>query len=166
MNYLSPRLILPHPNASCRISPMNQPGTSSKRGSFGVPKYIVKNLYERNKELSLLPQYRKYWPRLRGGAVVARWAHNPKVVRSSRAPATKKRLANANLFFFGFRDGPFVRKWDERSVPAFLFQTFETLVTLITAEILSPLSILSIVPAFTYFNPLIPYNCLYLVRYC
>ena len=55
---------------------------------------------------------------------------------------------------------------DERSVPAFLFQTFETLVTLITAEILSPLSILSIVPAFTYFNPLIPYNCLYLVRYC
>ena len=57
-------------------------------------------------------------------------------------------------------------KWDERSVPAFLFQTFETLVTLITAEILSPLSILSIVPAFTYFNPLIPYNCLYLVRYC
>ena len=60
----------------------------------------------------------------------------------------------------------FFRKWDERSVPAFLFQTFETLVTLITAEILSPLSILSIVPAFTYFNPLIPYNCLYLVRYC
>ncbi len=25
----------------------------------------------------------------RDGAVVARWAHNPKVVRSSRAPATK-----------------------------------------------------------------------------
>ena len=35
----------------------------------------------------------------RDGAEVARWAHNPKVVRSSRAPATKKRLANANLFF-------------------------------------------------------------------
>ena len=26
----------------------------------------------------------------RGGAVVARWAHNPKVVSSSLAPATKK----------------------------------------------------------------------------
>ena len=26
----------------------------------------------------------------RSGAVVARWAHNPKVVRSSRASATKK----------------------------------------------------------------------------
>ena len=26
----------------------------------------------------------------RGGAVVARWAHNPKVVGSSPAPATKK----------------------------------------------------------------------------
>ena len=27
---------------------------------------------------------------LRGGAVVARWAHNPKVVGSSPAPATKE----------------------------------------------------------------------------
>ena len=26
----------------------------------------------------------------RGGAVVARWAHNPKVVSSSLAPATKQ----------------------------------------------------------------------------
>ncbi len=26
---------------------------------------------------------------LRGGAVVARWAHNPKVVSSNLAPATK-----------------------------------------------------------------------------
>ena len=28
----------------------------------------------------------------RDGAVVARWAHNPKVVSSSLAPATKQRL--------------------------------------------------------------------------
>ncbi len=27
--------------------------------------------------------------KLRGGAVVARWAHNPKVVGSNPAPATK-----------------------------------------------------------------------------
>ena len=30
---------------------------------------------------------------LRDGAVVARWAHNPKVSRSSRLPATKFRLS-------------------------------------------------------------------------
>ncbi len=29
---------------------------------------------------------------MRGGAVVARWAHNPKVVGSSPAPATKKEM--------------------------------------------------------------------------
>ena len=28
---------------------------------------------------------------LRGGAVVARWAHNPKVAGSSPVPATKKK---------------------------------------------------------------------------
>ena len=40
---------------------------------------------------------------LRGGAVVARRAHNPKVVGSSPAPATrKKRLSdNGSLFFCG-----------------------------------------------------------------
>ena len=39
---------------------------------------------------------------LRGGAVVARWAHNPKVVGSSPAPATLKnpRLIENNLGFF------------------------------------------------------------------
>ena len=36
----------------------------------------------------------------RDGAVVARWAHNPKVVSSSLAPATKKRDCKiCNLFF-------------------------------------------------------------------
>jgi hypothetical protein len=38
---------------------------------------------------------------LRGGAVVARRAHNPKAVGSSPAPATKKKhLRNLVLFFF------------------------------------------------------------------
>ena len=36
----------------------------------------------------------------RGGAVVARWAHNPKVVGSSPAPATKTRVAKATLFSY------------------------------------------------------------------
>ena len=37
----------------------------------------------------------------RDGAVVARWAHNPKVVSSSLAPATKKkRLQNLQSLFF------------------------------------------------------------------
>ena len=36
----------------------------------------------------------------RDGAVVARWAHNPKVVSSSLAPATSQEVAiNCNLFF-------------------------------------------------------------------
>ena len=38
--------------------------------------------------------------RLRGGAVVARWAHNPKVVGSNLAPATKKQDAFSILFSF------------------------------------------------------------------
>ena len=33
----------------------------------------------------------------RSGAVVARWAHNPKVVSSSLASATKKRLSQNKL---------------------------------------------------------------------
>ena len=32
--------------------------------------------------------------------MVARWAHNPKVVRSSRAPATSERFRNESLFLF------------------------------------------------------------------
>ena len=36
---------------------------------------------------------------LRGGAVVARWAHNPKVAGSSPVPATKK---PPEFFFRGF----------------------------------------------------------------
>ena len=36
---------------------------------------------------------------LRGGAVVARWAHNPKVVGSNLAPATKKKSAVLLTFF-------------------------------------------------------------------
>ena len=35
----------------------------------------------------------------RGGAVVARWAHNPKVVSSSLAPATKRSSCICNCFF-------------------------------------------------------------------
>ena len=40
----------------------------------------------------------------RSGAVVARWAHNPKVVSSSLASATKKPsvLQDRRLFFFTF----------------------------------------------------------------
>ncbi len=36
----------------------------------------------------------------RGGAVVARWAHNPKVVGSSPAPATNKAGSFGIGFFF------------------------------------------------------------------
>lgn len=38
----------------------------------------------------------------RSGAVVARWAHNPKVIRSSRISATKdkKNRRNAVLLFY------------------------------------------------------------------
>ncbi len=47
----------------------------------------VENLGEKNycfleKEIILLRKIS------RGGAVVARWAHNPKVIRSNRVPAT------------------------------------------------------------------------------
>ena len=38
----------------------------------------------------------------RGGAVVARWAHNPKVVSSSLTPATRQNSdSNGSLFFYG-----------------------------------------------------------------
>ena len=39
----------------------------------------------------------------RGGAVVARRAHNPKVVGSSPAPATKHKALKTNMF-----SGPFL----------------------------------------------------------
>jgi hypothetical protein len=41
---------------------------------------------------------------LRGGAVVARWAHNPKVAGSSPAPATKKPAYQliGRLYFLDF----------------------------------------------------------------
>ena len=37
---------------------------------------------------------------MRGGAVVARWAHNPKVIGSSPVPATKLRSAFKYVGFF------------------------------------------------------------------
>ena len=37
---------------------------------------------------------------MRGGAVVARWAHNPKVASSSLAPATKKKPDTTVSGFF------------------------------------------------------------------
>ena len=39
---------------------------------------------------------------MRGGAEVARWAHNPKVIGSSPIPATKeeKVVSNGHLFLF------------------------------------------------------------------
>jgi hypothetical protein len=41
---------------------------------------------------------------LRDGAVVARWAHNPKVVSSSLAPATSERALEKSkaLFYWQF----------------------------------------------------------------
>ncbi len=43
---------------------------------------------------------------LRGGAEVARRAHNPKVVGSNPAPATNKRLSESDgLFCFGMAIG-------------------------------------------------------------
>ena len=36
----------------------------------------------------------------RGGAVAARWAHNPKVVGSNPTPATKKEMGSVNAPFF------------------------------------------------------------------
>ena len=46
--------------------------------------------------------------KLRDGAVVARWAHNPKVVSSSLAPATKRQAESfmVQLFLF-FLNLPF-----------------------------------------------------------
>ena len=38
---------------------------------------------------------------MRGGAVAARWAHNPKVAGSSPAPATKDHGANRGLSISG-----------------------------------------------------------------
>ena len=46
---------------------------------------------------------------VRGGAVVARWAHNPKVVSSSLAPATKKTKDFVLVCFKVFRS-PFENK--------------------------------------------------------
>ncbi len=43
-----------------------------------------------------------YTKRLRGGAVVARWAHNPKVAGSNPAPATKKDINKAPFGAFYF----------------------------------------------------------------
>ena len=42
--------------------------------------------------------------KLRDGAVAARWAHNPKVVSSSLAPATNKKVKPSwlDLFFLSF----------------------------------------------------------------
>ena len=45
---------------------------------------------------------------LRGGAVVARWAHNPKVSRSSRLPATKVYPTNRKDIL---RGGAVVARW-------------------------------------------------------
>ena len=43
---------------------------------------------------------------LRGGAVVARWAHNPKVVGSNPTPATRnKRLPKGDRFFCAYTEG-------------------------------------------------------------
>ena len=36
----------------------------------------------------------------RGGAVVARWAHNPKAGGSIPSPATKERIRESSLLFF------------------------------------------------------------------
>ena len=54
----------------------------------------------------------KYQDILRGGAVVARWAHNPKVVGSSPAPATKENAKGIikSLAFFFSQKSPFIFK--------------------------------------------------------
>ena len=49
---------------------------------------------------SLLTFSRALFFTSRGGAVVARWAHNPKVVGSSPAPATKLRTEQKCLVLF------------------------------------------------------------------
>ena len=47
---------------------------------------------------------------VRGGAVVARWAHNPKVVGSNPAPATKTNsLQDVSPAFFVFASTELVR---------------------------------------------------------
>ena len=40
--------------------------------------------------------------------MVARWAHNPKVVRSSRASATKERLFQKEAAFFVAKSAVFI----------------------------------------------------------
>ncbi len=49
--------------------------------------------------------YENYYlckPKLRGGAEVARWAHNPKVIGSNPVPATLK-VRHLSDFFFDLR---------------------------------------------------------------
>ena len=60
-------------------------------------KKFQKNLLFRKRYLPLQPQNKS-----RSGAVVARWAHNPKVVSSSLASATKKKKAPDSGRFFYF----------------------------------------------------------------
>jgi hypothetical protein len=48
----------------------------------------------------LIPIY--FLIKSRGGAVVARWAHNPKVVGSNPTPATKNKKGQRKLVFFIF----------------------------------------------------------------
>ena len=58
-----------------------------KNNFFFLISCIIKNnvlILRRKRDTFLL--------KLRGGAVVARWAHNPKVVGSSPAPATNREL--------------------------------------------------------------------------
>ena len=47
---------------------------------------------------------------VRGGAEVARWAHNPKVVGSNPAPATQEKPLADKLTVFLFLNGPFCNK--------------------------------------------------------
>ncbi len=49
--------------------------------------------------------------------MVARWAHNPKVIRSNRVPATQKKISILLVFFYRII---FIRKFAEIKIIPYL----------------------------------------------
>ena len=73
-----------------------------------ITKKMAKNLEIQKECLPLHSQSRMIATKSRSGAVVARWAHNPKVVSSSLASATIQRLflSKRQPFLFSMRSLP------------------------------------------------------------
>ena len=81
----------------------------------------------------------------RGGAVVARWAHNPKVVGSSPAPATKKADSFESAFLFFYKSllsnliALFIKDyhnlWDKSGEPSFFSGTLKSSLKPVSTEL-------------------------------